>query len=283
MKHSYLIVVLFIIYSCSSHQTNSEKQVTSDSIQVTGQNISGTESDSIKGTANEPQSISLSNLDTMINVDFKEQTDKYFIVISSIHVDSVNFPYYFTCQKQIDSILEIHIDYYSRGFAIEKYMIKDCSVPVRIKNKSRIVSLQNGKEVILTPQYEEQNYTYESEFRNLDLLHFKVLGEQMYNYFLLDSKTGEKTYTVGRVFINRAKTFVISINDDIDIGDSFNGFQLFKINQEGDLKEIWRYSPSWAPEKIKWIDNSTLLVQGYLSDMSPEKTYKKIRIYKRIK
>lgn len=214
------------------------------------------------------------------DTDFQEQIDDYKIL--SNDTDSVNFPDYFKQQDKVDSISKNYGNWYRRALAIEDYLIKDCSVEIEIDSLSRIVRFQNGQKQILTPNYtfDEAGYTYEKEFKDLDLLLFRVQWFEGNNYFLFNTKTGEKTYTIGRVYFNPDNTLLISINDDIDPGYSENGFQLFKIEKNGSLKEIWKFSPSWAPENIKWIDSSNLIVSGYYYSEQEDWKYK--RIYKKI-
>ncbi len=215
------------------------------------------------------------------DTDFQVQIDDY--VIFSNDADSVDFPFYFKQQDKIDSISKNYGNWHRRALAIEDYLINDCSVEIGIDSISRVVMLQNGKERILTPNdtVDEAGYTYEKEYKDLDLLLFRVQWSEGNNYFLFNTKTGEKTYTIGRVYINPDNTLLISINDDIEAGYSDNGFQLFRIEENGSLNELWKFSPFWAPENIKWIDRSTLIVSGYY--YSEQENWIHNRIYKEIK
>ena len=217
--------------------------------------------------------------------DFQEQNSKYQINVTE--TDSVDFPAYFEHQYKIDSISNCYSNWHRRALAIENFIIKDCSFDVTIDSISRIVKLQNGKDKILTPNdtIGETGYTYEKEFKELGLLLFRVQWFEGNNYFLLNTKTGKKTYTIGRVFINPSKNLLISINDDIEAGYSDNGFQLFSINEKGILEEQWSFDPGWAPEKIKWIDKATLIVEGYYfpenSNYTKKVFYKLMKINER--
>jgi hypothetical protein len=212
---------------------------------------------------------------------FFDQTGRYSIFATD--TDSVDFPNYFEKQSKIDSISKNFDNWHLRALAIEKLIINDCSCRITIDRTSRIVKLQNGSEIILIPNdtVDEAGYTYEKEFKDLSLLLFRVQLFEGNNYFLLNTRTGKKTYTIGQVYVNPDKTFLMSINDDIVTGFSDNGFQLFEIRTNGEIKEIWKFSPFWAPDRIKWIDNSTLIVHGYYfsgEEWKYKSIYKKIKI-----
>ncbi len=215
--------------------------------------------------------------------NFIEHVDKYTIIATE--TDSVTFPPYFKHPNEIDSISKIYSNCQMEARAIEEFQLKSYSVNVNVDSKDRIVRLQNGKEIRLSPNYQngEVEYAFEKEFKDFGFLLFRVQWYEGNDYFLLDTKTGEKKYTIGRTYFSNDKNFVISINNDILAEYSYNGFQLFKIESNGKLNQIWKFSPNWAPENIKWVDNETLIVKGYYyAERLEKKTfYKMIKISER--
>ncbi len=208
--------------------------------------------------------------------NFQEKFDKH--IIYSTDIDSIVFPDYFKQQNVIDSISKNFGNWHRRALAIEDYLINNSSVQIKIDSTTRTVILQNGTKKILTPNavYDEAGYTFEKEFKKLNLLLFRVQWYEGNSYFLLNTKTGERTYTIGRVYINPNNTLMISINDDIEAGYSYNGFELFKIEENGNLKKLWELSTSWAPKKIKWLNNYSFIVGGYTYPITKKGKFKQI-------
>ncbi len=202
-------------------------------------------------------------------------------VIRIERCDSVTMPDYFEHQRQIDSIANQYDNSEERYRAIETFQIKKFNPPIKIQGRERIVRLQDGTDIILVPDTAndlERTYAFVKEFRQYDFFLFRVQWFEGNNFFLLNTKTGEKTYTIGQVYFNHVGNFLLSINDDIEAGYSGNGFQLFTIGKGRTLSEIWKYDPSWAPEQIKWVNDNTFIVRGYTFATG----YKMIFFYKKI-
>ncbi len=196
--------------------------------------------------------------------------------------DSTYFPDYFEDQDKIDSISKCYDNRHREALAVEKYQLNKYHLPIKIEGNNRIVSLQNNNKINLIPNdtFGEAEYTFEKRFGIYYL--FRIQWFEGNNYCLLNSKTGQKTFTIGRVYFSKSGKYLISINDDIEAGYSENGFQLFQIDKTGDVNEVCRFSPDWAPEKIKWIDDKTLMVKGYY--ISSGKDYFEIKtLFKEIK
>ena len=121
--------------------------------------------------------------------------------------------------------------------------------------------------------------TFEKEFIDNGFLLFRVQWVEGNNYFLFNTLSGEKTYIGGRAFFSPNGEYLISIEDDIESSYSFNGFQLYSVENDGHLRLIWQFSPVWGPCNIKWIDNSSLVTKGYYLNDNREE----ISFFKNIK
>ncbi len=195
--------------------------------------------------------------------------------------DSVDFPDYFDDQKAIDLISKQYGNWHERAIAVEKYQIQLHNLNIIIDSLARIVTLDNGEKLRLTPNitHDEYGYTFEKEFKDNGFLLFRVQWFEGNNYFLLNTMSGEKTYIGGRAYFSPNGKYLIGIEDDIEALYSFNGFQLYSVEKNGHLKLIWQFSPVWGPYKIKWIDNSSLVTKGYyLND-----NWEKVSFFKSIK
>jgi hypothetical protein len=206
-----------------------------------------------------PVNSALCQIDKDTVVEYKN------IIVEFLTTDSTTFPDYFTNQRTIDSISRNYDNFHLLALAIEKNQLDLFRPNIDTNGSSRIVILDNGEETMLSPNelHDEAAYTFEKLFRDKSLLLFRVQWFEGNNYFLLNTKSGEKTYTIGRVYFSLNGKYCISINDDIEASYSANGFQLFSIGENNSLEEIWEYSPNWGPENIKWIDDNTLIAKGY--------------------
>jgi len=198
----------------------------------------------------------------------------------------ISFPPYYINQLEIDSISRNYNNSYLTALAIEKNQLDLLKPKVRIDKTDRFVILNNNQEIKLSPDStsNEAEYTFDKIFKKQNQILFRVQWEEGGNYFLLNTLTGEKTYTIGRVFFSPNSKYLISINDDIEAGYSSNGFQLFSVDKNNNLKVIWSYEPDWGPEEIVWIDNGTLIIKGYYfygENHEKKIFYKKLKIYVR--
>ena len=200
--------------------------------------------------------------------------DSYLIQFEDC--DSVSFDNYFVDQKIIDSISENYSNWHERAEAIEKYQIEKDKVKVTIDDFTRHIILNNGTEITLTPNEmtDEGGFTYEKSFMDETFQLYRVQWGEGNDYLLLNTNTGEKIRTIGRVYFSPSYKHMISMNQDVDAGYSSNGFQLFQLNKNNEFKLLWQYDPLWAPEKIKWISDSELVVFGFINDEQNKWKYK---------
>jgi len=205
------------------------------------------------------------------------------ITIELTSTDSINFPDYYTNQKSIDSISMLYNNAHKLALAIEKNQLKLLNPKIKIDNKTRIITLDNDKIIKLIPnnKIEEVEFTFDKIFKKQNQILFRVQWFEGNNYCLLNTQSGVKTSTIGRTFFNPENNYLISINDDLEANYSTNGFQLFSADKNNNLKEVWSYSPNWAPTDIVWIDSNTLVAKGYLFDNEKKIVYMKVKIFVR--
>lgn len=197
--------------------------------------------------------------------------------------DSIAFPNYFSNQRLIDSISNPFGNAYNKSLAVEKIQIQNLNFKIEIEDEQRIVNLTNGKQICLSPEPHrgEVGIAFEKYFKELNSLHFRTQWHEGNDYFLFNTITREKIYTIGRLYINTNNTFAMSISADIFANFSGNGFQLFQI-KNNNLIPIWRYNPHWAPEEIIWESENQLVVKAFYNvDGDPTKIkyfYKRLNI-----
>lgn len=100
------------------------------------------------------------------------------------------------------------------------------------------------------------NAYYEKE----NLILIKAIIEEGGHYYLLNRKTGEQTYLIGKPIFSPDRKLIIAFNGDLDTGLTTNGIQLFKVTDDLNV-ELLCYSQlsRLEPNIMKWEDNHTLI------------------------
>lgn len=88
---------------------------------------------------------------------------------------------------------------------------------------------------------------------------------EWYNYVLIDRVSGDTTITAGLPIISPDKKTFICGNCDLVAGFTFNGIELYTNKNKPELVAI-RELTKWGPTSIKWLDNSSLIVECNISD-----------------
>ena len=84
---------------------------------------------------------------------------------------------------------------------------------------------------------------------------------EWYNYLLIDQSTGDTTEVIGEPLVSPDRKHFVCANSDLFAGFTYNGIELFE-NEQGRTKLIGsREIGAWGPDRIRWLDNSTMLVE----------------------
>ncbi len=193
---------------------------------------------------------------------FSQKTiDKRFL-IEIDQTDSIQIAIPYKDKTKRDSITKKYSNWHERARSLEKYLLK-IENPGIVRGTDDLIEIKllDGRKIKLIPDnsLDETDFTFESYFRKLELILFRVQWSEGNNYLLVNKRTGKRTYVIGRLFFSPDNKFAMAINCDLIAQYSSNGFQLFEVvNRE--LKEIWEYDPKfWAPVELKWLDNLTLI------------------------
>ncbi|HXB39586.1 MAG TPA: hypothetical protein VNZ49_03535 [Bacteroidia bacterium] len=134
------------------------------------------------------------------------------------------------------------------------------------KDKETIVFKNNPKE-----GYEEYaDYTYLGKIP--DINQYLILGSfhESFSYLLVNPLSGDTTFICGEPVFSPDKKYFICGNTDLIAAFVINGFDLYEINGKK-IKLVGRRELSkWGPEKIKWIDNSSLLIERSVLDTTKQ-------------
>lgn len=197
--------------------------------------------------------------------DFPIEIIKNDFVITINSTDSTNFPIYYSDQSVRDSISNNFGNSHKRASAIEDYLLKKTNPGIEIKENEILITLINENKILLelNDNTMEAGYNFESYFKELEFLLFRVQWYEGNDYLLMNRKNGNRTKMFGKPYFSPSKKYFISINNDVEAGYSYNGFQLFEFKNE-DFKLLWQYEPQeWGPVDIKWIDENNLAVKNY--------------------
>lgn len=103
---------------------------------------------------------------------------------------------------------------------------------------------------------------------------------EWFSYLLIDRMTADTTYVSSIPIISPDKKTFVAGNVDLLAQMDFNGIEFYgNTNKPNKIGE--RSLNKWGPNKIKWLDNSTLLIEGFELDSSlikERRIYLKLRI-----
>lgn len=89
-------------------------------------------------------------------------------------------------------------------------------------------------------------------------------------YVLLDTETGDTTYTIGPPVISPDKSKFICANSDMEAGYDFNGLEVYSNTHPPKLL-CRRELTDWGPQEIKWVSEKEMLVRAYFINSSNNK------------
>jgi len=89
---------------------------------------------------------------------------------------------------------------------------------------------------------------------------------EAYGYILVHKATGEMTELYGMPVVSPDKKYILSFNQDLEAGFTFNGFQFFELKEKPILIGTHELL-TWGPDNVVWKDSNTLLVQQAFSKL----------------
>lgn len=103
-----------------------------------------------------------------------------------------------------------------------------------------------------------------------DINQWLVLGSywESYGYLLIDKTSGDTTHLYGMPVVSPDKKHIITFNQDLQAGFTFNGLQLLEMQNGKPVligaKELYY----WGPDNVTWKNDHTLLVQQAFSNLT---------------
>ncbi len=140
------------------------------------------------------------------------------------------------------------------------------------RGDSLIIKTTNGRNVYLvTRQSDNDDLAIYDFIQDMpDINQWLVLGSywESYGYLLIDKTSGDTTDLYGMPVVSPDKKHIITFNQDLEAGFTFNGLQLLEM-QDGKpvligSKELYY----WGPDNVTWKNDHTLLVQQAFSNLT---------------
>lgn len=161
----------------------------------------------------------------------------------------------------------------------DPFNIKDTSETVRIKKAGPAVSQKgdsliftcaNSKAAYLISNHVEDDpdnysaYTFIQDMPKINQWLIMASYYESYGYIFIDKTSGDSTMLYGMPVVSPDNKFILTFNQDLEAGFTYNGFQLFEMNGSKLLAVGTKELISWGPDNVKWKNSNTLLVQQSL-------------------
>lgn len=153
-------------------------------------------------------------------------------------------------------------------------LLKDSSFVKRIGDTLLFILPNNGKTMLVDNDADEgyAQYKYLGQKEGLDQYIVEGRFYEWFEYILIDKEAGDTTYIINEPILSPDKKNFIAANCDIEAGFDYNGLQLFS-NVDHPKKIAQRELAAWGPAKIKWLNNTTILIEGNtLDSLGQQKT-----------
>ena len=196
------------------------------------------------------------NTDKTAIEDTKSELDTFYLGDKLVHVTKVEKS---TFDKLPEFVLKSDESH---------YLLKDSSV-VKRNIDTLFFEIADNKKVTLVNDNSDNdtyaNYSYRGLLPDLNKYLIYATYYEWYNYVLIDRVSGDTTITAGLPIISPDKKTFICGNCDLVAGFTFNGIELYTNKNKPELVAI-RELTKWGPTSIKWLDNSSLIVECNISD-----------------
>ncbi len=202
---------------------------------------------------NKPEEKSVEAKDSLPLLDTFSIGNKFFSVYPSTKEDFDKFP----APPTFDSLEKNNLLRDSaEAFRLGSVLVLNCG-------KHETMSFKNDT----TEGYDTYaDYTYRGKIAEIN--QFLILGAFMesFSYWLINPVSGDTTHLCGEPVFSPDKKYFICGNTDLIAGFVLNGFDMYEVNNKQIKAVGQQYIDKWGPEKIKWLDNASLLVQRNILD-----------------
>lgn len=262
MINRYLAIFFGIFFiSCSTSGLESYTQLDDENSLDTKSEKLNTKKSKSKKRVSEEYLIKLSQFDTLIEFD----TDLIFDIKLT---EPEDFEEYYLPKNIIDSFFTTFGNPYEEALAIEELKISGYPNQVYKDSLGLHLLLNNGKwkTLIANPDIEEFDHTLEYVFNQIPYYSVRVQWDEGNGYKLINQNSGKIFNLYGRPYPSPNKKYIATVSSDINAGFSFNGIQLFRINEDH-LELIASYEPKkWGPVSLTWKNDEEIILKNETVD-----------------
>lgn len=160
---------------------------------------------------------------------------------------------------------------YIRAFeGPEEEHLKQDAVKVRRQGHKLFFKCENGKEAVLenrlTDGEDHVEYTYLGQLSDKSYYVISANFYEWYNYFLINEVNGDTTWLRGLPILSPNGKMILSGNADLIAGFTDNGYELYRITNDGLMLLGTRELLTWGPEATYWKNDSELMVRRIVID-----------------
>lgn len=169
------------------------------------------------------------------------------------------------------------------NFIFEKFDLYDPSDSAYIEKNKEFVSRKgdtlflkcdNGRIVKLKSNRDEGDFEmYEFKYFNKDINAFAVLCSfyESSSVWLFNKANGDSIETIGYPVVSPNKKQFVCYNIDLEAAFTLNGLELFEYTNGTYVRKGLREINEWGPERVKWKDDTTLIVRALSGYGDPAK------------
>jgi hypothetical protein len=144
-----------------------------------------------------------------------------------------------------------------------------------LTDSTLVLNLDNGKKLsfYFWDEKSEKGFDFEYYYKNIDYYLLSVGFYEGWCWMLVNKKNGFKCYIKGLPYISNDKKKILAINEDLYVGFSFNGIELYSVLQDSLKLEFSKELETWAPVYLKWINENQVLLRRKILDSNMKIKY----------
>lgn len=153
-------------------------------------------------------------------------------------------------------------NWHDRAVIIQSYLADKFLDYFYTTDSTLVLKLADGKESVFAKWDNEfdEGYTFEHYFDKIDYFLLRVQWGEGNCWMLVNRKNGFKKYISGIPYISLDKKQILTINEDLEAGYSFNGIELYSIIADS-IKTEFRKETVFGPTAVKWISENQFLLR----------------------
>jgi hypothetical protein len=181
-----------------------------------------------------------------------EQSDSTIVIIGNVkfHIQPI-------------TKLDFESNYKSCKVQKEIELLQNSSVVCR-HSDSLIFQLSNNRQFVLKNDSVEASwamYSYAGELKSIGYWYVNVTYYEWYNTILINQNNGDTTIAIGTPVVSPDKKYIMCGNVDLVADFTFNGFELYHLNNDRLEKIGLTELKDWGPAIIYWKDMNNIYIK----------------------